>query len=60
MTDIMIVYMIIHDLKYCNRHNKEDSPGLIPGDLLFFVFSQSFGCIKQSFIKRTAILLTSI
>lgn len=36
MTDIMIVYMIIHDLKRWNRLIKEDFILCIIGEILFF------------------------
>ena len=36
MADIMILYMIIHDLKYWNRLIKEDFILCIIGEILFF------------------------
>lgn len=34
-TDIAMIYMIIHDLKYCNRHIKEDFILCLAGGMLF-------------------------
>ena len=36
ITDIAMIYMIINDLKYCNRHNKEDFILCLAGGILFF------------------------
>mgnify|MGYP004500109407 FL=1 len=49
IVDIMLVYMIIHDLKYYNRHVPEDFILCLVGGLLFFgiavYFTFMIGCM---------------
>ena len=53
MVDLMMIYMIAQDLRYCNRHTPEDFILFLIGGLLFFGISVyltfCIGCMALSY-----------